>query len=244
MATVKVGGAVPPNGRQMTETASGAEIPQPGWARRLAPWLAAWLVRGLHATMRIRHVHREELQRLQDQGQNYIIAFWHGQLLMMTYCYTGQRMAILISHHADGELIARTMNWLGYESVRGSSSRGGRAALKALVSRLRSGWDIAFTPDGPRGPRWQAQPGVIQAARLCGVPIVPVAFSAHPARVFSSWDKFLLPYPFSRGVFTYGKPVYVARDSTREFQEASRLNLENTLVDLTKEADRLAGRAE
>ena len=228
----------------MTETESGAEVQQPGMARRLAAWLAALFIRVLHATMRIRHEGREELQRLQEQDHNYIIAFWHDQLLMMSYCYTGKRMAILISQHGDGELIARTLAWLGHESVRGSSTRGGLAALRALVSRLRSGWDIAFTPDGPRGPRWQAQPGVIQAARLSGVPIVPVAFSAHPARRFSSWDKFLLPYPFSRGVFTYGQPVYVARDSTRESQESSRLHLEATLVNLSMKADRLAGRAE
>ena len=108
------------------------------------------------------------------------------------------------------------------------------------MKRLREGRDVAFTPDGPRGPRHRVQGGVIQAARLSGVPIVPIAFSAHRAKIFSSWDRFLLPYPFSRGVFLYGEPLVVPRDANEREVEALRRGLEVRMREMTEQADRRA----
>jgi lysophospholipid acyltransferase (LPLAT)-like uncharacterized protein len=187
--------------------------------------------------MRIRHRDRHHLETLERGGRNYILAFWHGRLLMMPYCYRRGRIAILISRNKDGELIARTMGWFGHGSIRGSSSRGGRAALKSAVRRLRQGWDLGFTPDGPRGPRHRVQRGVIQAARLGRVPIVPVAFAACPARTFDSWDRFLVPRPFSRGIFLYGEPMEVPRDADPDQVESCRVELETRLRALTERAD-------
>ena len=161
---------------------------------------------------------------------------------MMPYCYREDRISILISQHRDGEMIARTMGWFGHDSIRGSSTRGGTSALKAVVKQLRAGKDVAFTPDGPRGPRHRVQGGVIQAARLGGVPIVPVTFSAHPAKIFASWDRFLLPGPFSRGAFLYGAPLKVPRDASGEEVEACRLRLEEQMRELTERADGVVGR--
>jgi lysophospholipid acyltransferase (LPLAT)-like uncharacterized protein len=212
----------------------------PGFVERhVVPALASALVRALRRTMRIRHLERHHLENLQSQRKNLILAFWHGRLLMMPYSYREDRISILISQHRDGEMIARTMGWFGHDAIRGSSTRGGAAALKAVVKCLREGRDVAFTPDGPRGPRHRVQSGVIQAARLGGVPVVPVTFSAHPAKVFDSWDQFLLPRPFSRGVFLYGTPLEVPRDASEEKVEASRRRLEVEMRDLTEQADRL-----
>jgi lysophospholipid acyltransferase (LPLAT)-like uncharacterized protein len=177
--------------------------------RHVVPLIASALVRILRSTMRIRHLERHHLEDLQRQGRNLILAFWHGRLLMMPYCYREDRMSILISQHRDGEMIARTMGWFGHDSIRGSSTRGGTSALKAVVKHLRAGKDVAFTPDGPRGPRHRVQGGVIQAARLGGVPIVPVTFSAHPAKVFSSWDRVSPSQP----VLTRSVPLRRASDS-------------------------------
>ena len=206
--------------------------------RTLGPWLAAGIIRLLHATMRIRHVGRESLDALESAGERYIHAFWHGRLLLMPYSYRGPRITILISQHRDGEYISRTMERLGFQTTRGSSTRGGAAALRAAVRRLREGYDLGITPDGPKGPRHRVQPGVIEAARLSGAPVVPVTFAARPARALDSWDRFVLPAPFGRGLFLYGEPMWVPRRASREEREDLRRRLEGELIGLTDRADR------
>jgi len=143
----------------------------------LVPRLAAWWIRLTRACMRVRYDGRERLEELQRQGVPYILAFWHGRLFLMPYCYPGERIAILISEHRDGELISRTMQRFGFATARGSSTRKGALGLREVLRRLDAGFDAAITPDGPRGPREVVQGGVIAAARLSGAPIIPVAFS-------------------------------------------------------------------
>lgn len=210
------------------------------------PTMAAVVVRSLAATMRIRHVGREGLDDLEAAGERYIHAFWHSRLLFMPYSYRGARIALLISQHRDGEYITRTMLRLrrmhaaGFEvsAVRGSSTRGGAAALRGAVRKLRDGWDVGITPDGPRGPRHEVQPGVIEIARLSGAAVVPVTFAAHPAWEMSSWDRFLVPRPFARGLFLYGEPMAIPRQAGDGQRAALRSRLEQTLTDLTRRAER------
>jgi len=190
--------------------------------------------------MRLHHVGRGPLDALLAARRPYIHAFWHGHLFLMPYSYRGDRIAIMISEHRDGELIARTMGHFGHESIRGSTTSGGAAALRAAVRALREGADVGFTPDGPRGPARRVQPGVIQAARLSGAPIVPVAFGASRCRVMSSWDGFVVPYPFSRGVFLYGEPFHVAAEAGREEMESSRVGLEERMRAMAVRAAELA----
>ena len=116
--------------------------------------------------------------RLRAEGRSFILAFWHGRLLLMRYAYPGKRITILISRHSDGEMIARTMELFGLHASRGSTTEGGAAGLREIVRRVRQGYDVGFTPDGPRGPCHVAQAGVVLAARLARVPIVPVGFGA------------------------------------------------------------------
>ena len=124
-----------------------------------------------------------------------------------------------------------------HKSAWGSSTRGGAGALREIVRRIRKGADAGFTPDGPRGPRRRVQPGVIAAARLSGKPIIPVAFSARPARRLRSWDGTLLPHPFARGLFIYGEPLRVPRSADGAEEENCRLALEADLDRLTDLTD-------
>jgi len=124
----------------------------------------------------------------------------------------------------------------GFRSVRGSTTRGGVAALRALIRLGRSGSDLVITPDGPKGPRQIAQLGAVQLAQATGLPIVPLTFSCSK-KVFASWDRFLLPYPFSRGLFWWGEPIWVPREATAEELEAKRRELEAALNQITAEAD-------
>jgi len=147
-----------------------------------APRLASVLIRALRPLLRWTVIDDEIVLALHRSGRPYVHAFFHDQLLMMTYSYRGaafgRRLAVLASRHRDGEYVSRTLERFGHQMVRGSTGRGGMSGLRQMVRLLRSGRDAAFATDGPRGPRHQVQIGVIEAARLGVAPIVPVAFAA------------------------------------------------------------------
>ncbi len=182
----------------------------------LAPVLAEGIIRMLHRTHRSITLDEGHAAGLWAAGHNVIIAFWHDQLLMMPKGYLGPGARILISASRDGELIARTMHRFGFGTVRGSSTRGGSAALREMLMMAREPVDLVITPDGPKGPRHQIKEGVAALARLTGRPVVPLAFAASRGHRFASWDRFLLPYPGARTVFRYGEPVFCARDEDDE----------------------------
>jgi len=172
---------------------------------------AAGFIRALRATVRLRHHGDERMRRWERDGSHFILAFWHRHLLLMPYAYKGRRISVLVSQSTDGELIARTVARLGIDSSRGSSSRGGIAGMRSLLRKAAEGWDIAFTPDGPRGPLREVQAGVILAAAATGLPILPVAVAATRAKLLRSWDRFVVPLPFSTVHFVYGEPLAVER---------------------------------
>jgi lysophospholipid acyltransferase (LPLAT)-like uncharacterized protein len=126
---------------------------------------------------------------------------------------------------------------LGHRPIVGSTTRKGFSAFKNMIKALQNGSDIVIAPDGPKGPRQKAQIGVIELSRITGRPIVPVTFSASKKVVFNSWDRFVLPYPFSRGVFIWGDPIHVDPKGDRTHLEEKRLLLENRLNDITEQAD-------
>lgn len=179
-------------------------------------FLAAGLIRLLRATVCLEHHGDGEMRRMEREGGPFIVAFWHRHLLLMPYCYRRGRISILISRHRDGELIARTMGRFGFAASRGSSTRGGAAALRELLRRVREGRDLAFTPDGPKGPVGVVKPGVVQVAALAGVPIQPVALAASRCRRLASWDRFVVPLPGSRVHLVYGELLRVARGADLE----------------------------
>lgn len=186
----------------------------------LAPPVAAGMIRFLRFFLRIEFIGEEHPRAFWKRGEHVILAFWHDQLLLMVKGYRGPGAKILISASKDGELIARTMGHFGQGVVRGSSSRGGRAAFKELVALGREAVDLVITPDGPRGPRHEIKEGVVQLARLTGRAVVPMTFVCSRGHRFGSWDRFLLPYPFSRGVFAYGQPLrFVAGDTPEDFRK-------------------------
>lgn len=196
--------------------------------------LAAGFLRGLRATLRLRHHGDGELRGWEGEGKPFILAFWHRHLLLMPYAYRGRRISVLVSQSRDGELIARTVARLGIDSSRGSSSRGGMAGMRTLLRKAADGWDIAFTPDGPRGPLREVQPGVILAAAATGLPIQPVAIAASRAKLLRSWDRFMVPLPFSKVHFVYGEPLVVER----------RGDLEEAAAELKARLDAAESRAE
>ncbi len=173
----------------------------------IAPPLAALIIRLLYWTIRTETIGEENIRPIWAKDEQVILSFWHDQLLLMVLGYCGPGAKILISASKDGELIARTMRYFGQDAVRGSSSRGGRAAFKEMLKLTEEKVDLVFTPDGPKGPRHELKDGIVQLARMSKRSVVPMAFVSSRGHRFGSWDRFLLPYPFGRGVYSFGKPV-------------------------------------
>ncbi len=169
----------------------------------IVPPVAAGLIRLLGCTLRYRDVTAPGVIAGDVLPGPSVYAFWHRSLLACAYRFRNKGIAILISRSFDGELIARTVELLGFRAVRGSSSRGGAAGLRGMERAYREGLRCAITADGPRGPAMVAKPGAAQLAELVGASVG--AFYALPERAWElrTWDRFLIPKPFSRVVVTF-----------------------------------------
>jgi lysophospholipid acyltransferase (LPLAT)-like uncharacterized protein len=217
------------------------------WRERLTLGVSLALgiraVRLLGATLRLTEANRESIDRLWAAGAPVVYAVWHGRLLMFPYFYGRRRSVyVLASRSRDGELMSRFAGAFGFRVVRGSSSRGASTALRALARLLRDeSAEVAVALDGPRGPRYVAQPGAVLLAKLGRAPIVPVGLGVSRGTVLGSWDAFVVPHPFARVVVVFGDPLVVPEDADRETLETCRRRLEESLHRLTTEADRLAG---
>ncbi|WP_235830194.1 lysophospholipid acyltransferase family protein [Algihabitans albus] len=212
--------------------------------RRLAARTAGFYLKLVHRTTRWRQEVPEETQALLEAEGPFIAAFWHGRMIMMRAAWPGRPrdFHMLISEHADGQLIARGMQHLGFSTISGSSRRGGLTALREMGRRLRNGSAVGITPDGPKGPRMRAKAGAISAARRAGVPILPISGAASRTRLLGTWDRFCLVLPFGRGLLLWGTPISVPADADQAALEDARLQLEAQLNGLTAEADRRVGR--
>jgi hypothetical protein len=141
---------------------------------RILSFLIAGFVRLLNGSLRVRHVHVERI----EQTPQYILSFWHAHLFTMLHSKYRDPITVMSSRSKDGELAVRVYRWYGVDAVRGSSTRGGNEALREFIRRARKGSNLVFTPDGPKGPARLAKPGVVFAAQMTGLPILPMAFAA------------------------------------------------------------------
>lgn len=209
----------------------------------LAPRVAYAYILLLRATVRLQYHNREVLEQIGDgpgRGQ-HILAFWHSRFVMMPYGCTPERIVALISMHRDSRMLGDILERFGVSLVFGSSTVGGARGLREVLRKVKEGYDVGIAPDGPRGPRRKIKPGVLTVARLTGLPIVPLGFSARPARRLASWDRTLVPYPFGRAVFLYGNPIRVPRDADDADRNRLQELLEAELDRVTDLADRRVG---
>jgi len=204
---------------------------------QIIPRIYAWVLRLLALTIRRDVLHQEHAEKFWNEEKFVIAAFWHQRLLMMPFLPHKGRVGMMISRHRDGEFIARAVKLFGIDSVRGSTTRGGAAALRGMVRFFESGAHLAITPDGPQGPRHVVQRGVIELARLTAAPIIPVAYSASRKKVFNSWDHFILPLPFCKVIYVYGEAIFIPRNLSEKELEEKRLLVEDRLRQVTAEAD-------
>ncbi|RDD62365.1 DUF374 domain-containing protein [Ferruginivarius sediminum] len=210
--------------------------------QRLLSHLAAFYVRLVAWTTRWQ-IETGPVDRLVEEGEAAIGAFWHGRLLMSHLGWKAEqpRIHMMISRHRDGALIARTIGHLGFSTVDADSKTGGLNALRAMKRCLDAGDWVAITPDGPRGPRMRAKAGTIKLAQLTGAPVVPASVAMSRRRILNSWDRFQLALPFGRGIIRCGEPIRVPRDADADTLERARQALEDALNGLTGELDRRCG---
>lgn len=182
----------------------------------VASVLGTVIVRILGLTWKTRFEEPARWEELHSSGEGIALALWHGELLPLLWCHRNQGISALISSHADGEIIARIVISLGFTPIRGSTNRGGARALMEAVAHLREGRDVAFTTDGPRGPRRVSSPGVAVAAAKAGVVILPVGASISSAWIFKSWDRFVVPRPFATITIRYASAIRPAGNSASD----------------------------
>ena len=149
-------------------------------------------------------------EKFEKEKTPVIYSLWHNRVLYIVYLYRKQDGAAMISQHKDGNYVAKIMRKFRFTPIRGSSTRGGINALEEMIEYItEQRCDIAFTPDGPRGPKYTIQDGVLLTALKTGFPIVPICWNAKRKIVFNSWDNFILPLPHNKFVVAYGTPIYV-----------------------------------
>jgi lysophospholipid acyltransferase (LPLAT)-like uncharacterized protein len=155
-----------------------------------------------------------------------IFSFWHNQIFCQTFIFRFQQIVVMTSRHFDGEYIARIIERFGYDTARGSSTRGAVRALLELKNHLQQGRDVAFTVDGPKGPPYRVKPGPVFLARKSGAPIIMLHSEPEKFWELRSWDRFRIPKPFTRTLVKFGRPLYIPPE---EEQPASVLRYQNEM---------------
>jgi lysophospholipid acyltransferase (LPLAT)-like uncharacterized protein len=219
------------------------------WLRDAGCWIIAQYIRLVWATGRWEVRNRAIPEAYWAKRQPFIMSFWHGRMLVLPALWPkSAKIHMLISMHRDGELIANAIAQFGHGTVRGSAGKpgsdkdkGGLPALRAMLKALKAGEYVGITPDGPRGPRMRASDGIVTVAKVSGVPIIPCAYGAKRRWVLGSWDRFIIPLPFTRGVIVWGEPVTVARDAGPAALEIARLKVEAALNAVADAADEAMG---
>lgn len=203
----------------------------------LLPLIVVWFQRLIGFTSRFRFLTNEQYEELFKNKKPFIYSIWHTNVLYSPYLHRGKNVAVLISESKDGDYINQVVHRFGNTSVRGSSSKGGSKALKAVIQHLKKGLPAAFTPDGPRGPAFIVQPGIIAAAQVTQVPIVPFHYECSRQWILErAWDKHRVPKPFTTFVVSYGEPISVPRDLNEEEFELMRLKVEKAMLTNRKRA--------
>ena len=210
------------------------------WWRNRRPFFVSGIIyalaRFIGGTMRVKLVHFECLGDLRG-GRIY--CGWHGHSFVPAMYFRKRGYWVIISQSRDGEIQNRIFSKLGYNIIRGSTGRGGARALIESIRVLKQGACMAITPDGPRGPSGVIQEGIMRMAQKSGCALIPVGTYAKPAWFAPTWDRYMMPLPFSRAIFVFGQPMFVADSATPEQVEQQRLKLQDQIHQLQAEAKEL-----
>ncbi len=209
-------------------------LPELPWSRRIQiPLIAAAVysvIRILGPTLRYEVHGWQNADRVHASGKRCIWAFWHRVILPIVWWHRNHGVVVMNTTAFDGRWTRKVIEWLGFGTAQGSSSRGGLRGLAVMARRLEEGLDCAFTIDGPRGPRYVAKPGPVMLARKTGCPVQVFHIGVDRGKTFEkTWDHFLLPMPFARAVILFAPPIYVPADANGEQLEAKHAEMQREL---------------
>lgn len=201
-----------------------------------------WAVaRFIGMTLRIRYENFDRVEKIVKEHQGAILVSWHGRTLIPANVFRKRGYWALISLSRDGEIQDRIFRRFGYQTIRGSTGRGGVRAALQLAKKISEGGVLAFTPDGPRGPTHKVQQGTIFLAQRSGRPIVPLGISARPRKLLSSWDSYMIPWPFARGSFVVGEPIFIPPNLDDAGKERAAEQLEEAINACERRAEEMLG---
>ncbi len=207
----------------------------------LVPRVAAGYMRLVNTTQRLHVTGQDGLGILTGEERSCVAMVWHNRILLGAVAGVGRHLSVMVSRSRDGAYMANTIERLGYSTVRGSTSQGQLQSVRELVGLLKEGRQIVMTPDGPRGPCYHLQRGPIEVARLSGAPIVPVGFTPSRVKRIGSWDRLIVPLPFTEVAAVVGDPITIPADATKQEREALRAQVERTLCEVTRQSETLVG---
>lgn len=209
---------------------------QQRWIQSLIPlvgWIYVFLVT---KTLKYSVRGQEQMEEWRNSGKPVILACWHGVLIPPMYYLRNQNIYVLSSTHRDSEYLAYILRKFGWGLIKGSSKRGGTRALIEMIRKVKEGYNVAFTPDGPTGPAKKIKPGIIYLAQKTGIPIVPLGVAAYPKNNLKSWDSFMLPNFFAQASLVFGELFWVDKELTEEEINEKTAELEKILSSLDNEA--------
>jgi lysophospholipid acyltransferase (LPLAT)-like uncharacterized protein len=209
-------------------------LPNLPWSRRIQiPLIAAavyLVIRLLGPTLRYEILGWQHPERVYAARRQCIWSFWHRVIIPIAWWARNRGIVVMNTTAFDGQWTRKVIEWLGFGTAQGSSSRGGLRGLAVMAKRLAEGLDCAFTIDGPRGPRYVAKPGPVMLARKTGCPVVVFHIGVNRGKTFEkTWDHFLLPRPFARAVMLVAPPIYVPADANQETLEAKHAEMQREL---------------
>ena len=186
-------------------------------------------------SIRWEYLVENEKSNIFNSHEEYIFCCWHNRLFLGPHLLPRNRIInALHSSHSDGMVTSLAFKYLGMNVILGSSKKGGMQAFRKMVKCIKLGESVAITPDGPKGPKEKVKEGIIKLAQITETSIIPLVWTTNKFKLINSWDNFVIPYPFSKGVYSFGKPIYIKKQINEYELETARQNLENEIKRLTK----------
>ncbi len=204
-------------------------------------WIGYLVSKFIVLTLRIRYKNFERVDEIVKTYNGAILVAWHGRTMIAANVFRDRGYWALISLSKDGEAQNHVFQRLGYNTVRGSTGRGGVKAALVLAKKINEGGVLAFTPDGPRGPTHKVQEGTIFFAQRSGRPIIPLGISANPRKLLKSWDSYMIPRPFAKAAFVVGDPIFVSSTATDEEKSTIATQIELALNACEQDAEKMVG---
>lgn len=224
-----------------TQPEAAEATPKPSRRAAVLGFLVWAVARLIGMTLRIRYENFQRVREIVEEHHGGILVSWHGRTLIPANIFRHRGYWALISLSRDGEIQDHIFRRFGYQTIRGSTGRGGVRAALQLAKKISEGGVLAFTPDGPRGPTHRVQQGTIFLAQRSGRPIIPLGISARPRKLLPTWDKYLIPWPFARGAFVVGEPIFVPQDADEAAKERIAEELGEAITVCEQRAESMLG---